>query len=221
MSRTALFAFALLSFQFAHSQARSYGLAYSENIKGGTTMFGNTLMHILKNDKSVDVTKMNGNSANGNSAYGNNDQNMQFVDVDGTSGNGSVTRNSSTSDLVLPAGTNNIKLARLYWGGAVKTSEYDLTKPENRTIKIRKGTTSTYSDVTALGLDRISFTTGFYEYQAYADITAFVKQNGAGTYSVGNVPLTVGPNYLRKPWRLGHRCSLRKSIAQLQQYSLI
>ena len=177
----------------SQAQIRSYSLVYSDNIKGGSTILGNSLMHIITNNK-VDTAKMNNNRANGNSAYGNDDQDMEYIDIDGNSGNGSVTRNSSSADLVLPAGTNTIKLARLYWGGRVRNLDFDLSADANKKIKIRKGTTEKYSDVTALGLDKtsISGTSGFTEYQSYADITAFVKNNGAGTYEIGNVPLSTG-----------------------------
>ena len=86
----------------------------------------------------MNIVKMNGNSSDGNSSYGNDGENMQYIDIDGSSGNGNVTRNSSSSDLNLPAGTNVIKLARLYWGGRIKNSEFDLTGDANKTIKIRK-----------------------------------------------------------------------------------
>ena len=182
----------LLAF-FSQAQTRDYSQVYSDNIKGGTTILGNTLMQIITNNK-VDTFKMNNNRDNGNSAYGNDQQDMEYIDIDGNSGNGSVTMNSSSADLVLPAGTNTIKLARLYWGGRVRDWDFDLSVKSNRTIKIRKGTTEKYSDVTALGLDKtpISNTWGYTEYQAYADITDFVKNNGAGTYEVGNVPLSTG-----------------------------
>lgn len=177
----------------SQAQTRGYSLVYSDNIKGGSTILGNTLMQIITNNK-VDTAKMNNNRANGTSAYGNDNQDMEYIDIDGNSGNGSVTMNSSSADLVLPAGTNTIKLARLYWGGRVRDWDFDLSTTKNRTIKIRKGTSSKYSDVTALGLDDtpITGTFGYTEYQAYADITAFVKTNGAGTYEVGNVPLSTG-----------------------------
>ncbi len=48
--------------------------------------------------------------------YGNDNENLQYVDIDGNTGDGSATRNSSSSDLSLPAGNNVIKLARLYLG---------------------------------------------------------------------------------------------------------
>ncbi|MEO6813577.1 MAG: T9SS type A sorting domain-containing protein [Ginsengibacter sp.] len=174
------------------SQQRNYSLIYSENLKGNSTMFGNTLMHILTTNGTVNDIKMNDNSANGNSTYGNDNENMQYVDVDGSTGNGAVTRNSSSADLILPSGTNTIKLARLYWGGRVTNTNFDLTKDVNKTIKIRKGTTNVYSDVTALGMDKSNIDASSTQYQAYADITGFITQNGGGTYTVGNVPLTVG-----------------------------
>ncbi len=188
------FVFTLILISFSsYSQTRSYSLVYSDNIKGGSTILGNTLMNIISNSK-VDTKKMNDNSSDGDSKYGNDNEDMEYVDIDGNSGNGSVTMNSSSADLVLPAGTNVIKLARLYWGGRIKNKDFDLSKTANRTIKIRKGTSATYSDVTALGVDKtdISGASGYTEYQAYADITALVKNNGAGTYEVGNVPLSTG-----------------------------
>ncbi len=193
ISRVSAICSALLLFAFiSHGQVRNYNLVYSDNIQGGTAMFGNTLMHIVNNG-TVNLTKMNGNSVNGNSVYGNDNENMQYIDIDGSTGNGSVTRNSSSSDLVLPAGTNVIKLARLYWGGRVQNSNFDLSVDSNKTIKIRKGTTGPYSNVTALGIDKVAPSTGYTQYQAYADITALVKNNGAGTYEVGNAPLSIGP----------------------------
>ena len=199
ISRTVLIAlaFTLTSF-LAQSQVRSYNLIYSENLKGNTTLFGNTLMNIVftsgSNRGKVDLTKMNGNSTNGNSSYGNNNSDMQFVDIDNGTLFGKVIKNSSSADLVLPAGVNTIKFARLYWGGNIKNSEYNLSSVANQTVKIRKGASGNYVSVVASSIDKLanSAVSGYTEYQAYADITAFIKQNGAGTYSVGSVPLSVG-----------------------------
>ena len=176
---------------FSNAQSRSYSTVYSDNIKGGSAIFGNTLLHIIDND-SVNTTKMNDNGADGNSIYGNNRENLQYADIDGNTGNGSVTRNSSSSDLILPAGTNTIKLARLYWGGFVVDSEFNMAAAANKKIKIRKGTSADYADVTAFGIDKEEVSTTSSQYQAYADVTELVKNNGAGTYEVGNVPLSAG-----------------------------
>lgn len=190
-SRVFYLSFILLFISASSHAQRSYSLIYSENLKGNTTMFGNTLLHIV-NNSAVNLNKMNDNSANGNSTYGNDQENMQYVDIDGNTGEGAVTRNSSSADLILPAGTNTIKLARLYWGGRINYWDFNLDSESNRTIKIRKGNVGAYFDVTALGIDESSISWFDTEYQAYADITTLVKQLGAGTYTVGNVPLSTG-----------------------------
>lgn len=189
---TGLLTFFFLLSLSSIAQMRDYGLVYSENIKGGTTMFGNTLLHAVNILGRPDLTKMNGNKQNGNSTYGNDTENMQYIDIDGNKGIGSATRNSSSADLILPAGTNNIKLARLYWGGRISNTDFDMSKAANRTIKIKKSSATNYSDVVAAGIDQTTIITGFTEYQAYADITNYVKAEGAGTYIVGNVPLSTG-----------------------------
>ncbi len=174
-----------------NAQVRNYNLVYSDNIKGGTAIFGNTLLQVINKD-TINTIKMNDNSVNGNSVYGNDNENMQNVDIDGNTGNGSETINSSAADLILPPGNNIIKLARLYWGGRIRNSDFDLTAYPNQTIKIRKDTLGPYSNVTALVIDKITIVSGYSQYQAYADITDLVKNNGAGTYEVGNAALNTG-----------------------------
>jgi uncharacterized repeat protein (TIGR01451 family) len=182
------------------AQVRSYGLIHSENIRGGATIFGNTLMNLVNSDGTANVIAMNDNAIDGNSSYSNGSSNgsaiMQYVDVDGTTGDGAGTKNSSSSDLVLPAGNNTIKTARLYWGGRAYTAAINMSLPANRTIKIRKGTSGPYIELLALQVDRIYQNTGTANevtfYQAYVDVTSFIQQNGPGTYTVGNAALTAG-----------------------------
>jgi uncharacterized repeat protein (TIGR01451 family) len=185
---------ALLLSTGANAQFRSYTKVFSDNIKGGSTIFGNTLTHIVNNGVA-DTAKMNNNRANGNSSYGNDNVNIQYVDVDGKNGAGAGTRNSSTANLVLPAGTNTIKLARLYWGARVKKSDFDITLDTFRRVKIRFGSNGNYTEYKAAQLDKNSTGTGnntVNQYQAYTDITAFVQANGTGDYTVGNVAASVG-----------------------------
>lgn len=194
--KTALFLFLLtVTASGATAQFRSYQKVYSDNIKGGSTIFGNTLTHIVNSGGNADTARMNNNRANGNSTYGNDNANIRYVDVDGNSGNGSGTRNSSTADLLLPAGTNTIKLARLYWGARVKKGDFDIAQSANQKIKIRFGTSGTYTEFAAAQLDKNTTGTGnnaISQYQAYTDITSFIQTNGTGTYSVGNVAASVG-----------------------------
>ena len=177
----------------SNAQFRSYNKVYSDNLKGGTVLFGNTLMHIVSNGVA-DTTKMNNNRADGNSSYGNDNSNIQYVDIDGTTGIGAGTRNSSSADLILPAGTNTIKLARLYWGGRVRRNEFNLAQDSAKKIKIRFGAGS-YTEYLAAQVDKNttgSGTSTVNQYQAYVDITNLVKTKGAGTYTVGNAALSVG-----------------------------
>jgi uncharacterized repeat protein (TIGR01451 family) len=176
------------------AQFRTYSKVYSDNIQGGTTIFGNTLTHIVASGVA-DTTKMNNNRANGNSSYGNDNSNIQYVDIDGNSGNGSGTKNSSSADLSLPAGTSTIKLARLYWGARVRKSEFDLSLDTFRRVKLRYGNSGAYTEYRAAQLDKNATGTGtstVNQYQAYVDITAFVQAKGTGTYTVGNVAASIG-----------------------------
>lgn len=194
-----LFLFTCVLSSVSIAQFRKLGFVYSENMKGGAVMFGNTLMYYANPDLSVNVTAMNGNSANGNSVYDNGNYgatNMQYVDVDGSTGEGAGTRNSSSADLILPAGTNTIRFARLYWGGRALGSEFNLMDIANQTIKIRKGNSGAYLEYAAAQIDRSIFAAGtvdeYSRYQAFADITDLVKQEGAGTYMVGNGAFSTG-----------------------------
>lgn len=163
-------------------------------------MFGNTMMHIVDNN-AVNLTKMNetGNAANGVgglgfSQYGNDNSNMTFIDIDGTTGVGAGTINSSSADLVLPAGTNTIRFARLYWGGRINNTVTTAAPDTLRKIKIRKGTSGAYTSAitAATNVDQFAISTTAKVYQAYVDITQFVNTLGAGTYTVADIPATAG-----------------------------
>ena len=77
----------------AQTSVRPYTQVYSENLKGGSVIFGNTMMNIVDNN-AINTTKMNesGNANNGQGGlgftqYGNDNQNMQFADIDATPAN--------------------------------------------------------------------------------------------------------------------------------------
>ena len=181
------------------AQLRNISFVFSENLKGATSLFGNTLLNRVNGDGTPNLTAMNGNSVNGYSIYDNGDfgtANMQYIDIDGNTGDGAGTRNSSSSDLILPSGTNTIKLARLYWGGRAATAQFDMTQAVNQTIKIRKGTSGAYQEYAAAEVNKlvnnIGLGTEYSQYQAYTDITELVKVQGGGTYTVGNGAFSTG-----------------------------
>jgi uncharacterized repeat protein (TIGR01451 family) len=180
----------------AQNSIRAFNQVYSENIKGGTTMFGNTILHIVDNNV-VNLTKMNQTSSATNgvggigfSQYGNDGSNMQQIDID----NNSSTVNSSSADLVLPSGSNTIRFARLYWGGKIDNSVITSHPDTLRKIKIRKGTTGNYFSATtpSINVDQFAISSTEKSYQSFIDITSYVNANGSGTYTVADLPVTPG-----------------------------
>jgi len=182
----------------AQSPITSYTQVYSANLKGGTAVLGNTSMNIINNGTGLVRTNRmndisdpnNGVGGVGYTQYGNDNDNMQFADIDGIA----ATGNSTSADLILPAGTNTIKFARLYWGGRILNSAIANVPDTLRKVKIRKGN-NTYSNVlaAATSVDQFAIAgTSETVYQAYSDITAFVQSSGAGTFTVADVPATAG-----------------------------
>lgn len=182
----------------AQSPITSYTQVYSANLKGGTAVLGNTSMHIINSfNGTVRTNRMNeisdpsnGQGGIGYTQYGNDNDNMQFADIDGVA----ATGNSTSADLILPSGTNTIKFARLYWGGRILNSAITSVPDTLRKVKIRKGNNA-YSNVlaAATSVDQFAIAgTSETVYQAYSDITAFVQSNGAGTFTVADVPATAG-----------------------------
>lgn len=176
----------LLSATTTHSQEiRSYSVIYSDNLKGGHTIIGNTILHNSTTAMNEFISSPFG--TNGvTSSYGNDNATMSFVDIDGQ-----TSFNSSSADLVLPAGANTVKFARLYWGGRIDND--DSHYATRRTVRIKKAG-GTYQSVTAptANLDEYNISGDHYTYQAYYDVTTFINTNGAGTYTVADISVTTG-----------------------------
>jgi uncharacterized repeat protein (TIGR01451 family) len=102
--------------------------------------------------------------------------------------------NSSAADLVLPAGTNTIKFARLYWGGRINNSVVTGAPDTLRKVKIRKGNSGAYiaAFAAADNVDQFAINGSEVTYQSYVDVTSFIQQYGAGSYTVADVPSTPG-----------------------------
>ncbi len=180
------------------------GPLYSDNLHGGHTIFGNTLTAIYSSGSGstgvVNTTAMNDFSTSGTgnytnsrtSAFTNNSSNIQFVDVDGNIDN--TTCNSSSADLIMPSGSNTIKFARLYWGGRIDGGTGGSGNINLRKVKIRKGTSGAYTTYTApvSQIDKSLISSPDSAYQSYIDITTFINNNGAGTYTVADVFAATG-----------------------------
>jgi uncharacterized repeat protein (TIGR01451 family) len=104
------------------------------------------------------------------------------------------TFNSSSADLVMPAGTNTIKFARLYWGGRINSGMGVNNNNDLRTIKIRKGTSGAYTTFTTAStlIDKTVVSGTDSAYQSYLDVTSFLSSNGAGTYTIADIVTATG-----------------------------
>ena len=105
-----------------------------------------------------------------------------------------TTFNSSSADLIMPSGTNTVKFARLYWGGRIDGGTGGSGNINLRTVKIRKGTSGSYTNITAplSQVDKGLITGSDSAYQSYIDVTAFVNSNGSGTYTVADITVATG-----------------------------
>jgi uncharacterized repeat protein (TIGR01451 family) len=103
------------------------------------------------------------------------------------------TTNSSSADFTLPAGTNTIKFARLYWGGRINTSVITASPDTLTKIKIRKGTDPYVSYTTSsANVDQYDITGSDRVYQSYVDIKTLLNTSGTTTYTVADLPVTTG-----------------------------
>jgi uncharacterized repeat protein (TIGR01451 family) len=102
--------------------------------------------------------------------------------------------NATSADLILPSGTNTIKFARLYWGGRIDNTVVTGAPDTLRKVKIRKGTSGTYTAALAAtsSVDQYAISGSDIIYQSYVDIKSFIQSNGAGTYTLADIPCTAG-----------------------------
>ncbi|TDQ76046.1 hypothetical protein [Sphingobacterium yanglingense] len=154
------------------------------NLQGDFLMLGNTSLTL----SSYIVNRDNSNNS------------MIYVDVDGDNS----TVNSSTAALVLPGGEcTEVIYAGLYWSGRAHnggSSNDEFTVKKNninyalnkRKVKLKQGNNA-YVDVLANANDiYYPSNTDGNMYSAYADVTDYVRQNGAGNYTVANLALIEG-----------------------------
>lgn len=180
---------------------RPYTIIYSDNLHGGHTITGNTLSAIYSSGSgstgTINTTAMNDFSTSGTgnytygrtSAYGNDNSNIQLVDIDGNA----QTANSSAATLTLPAGTNTIKFARIYWGARINSGDGAGNNISLRTVKIKYGSEA-YQTLTAApgSIDKTLVNGSDSSYQAYADITAYVNSRGSGLYYLADITAGTG-----------------------------
>ena len=162
-------------------------IAYNTLSSGGAYTTGATLSipaSYFTAGNNIIAVEIHQNAANSNDCY---------FDMSLT-GISAATTNSSSANLILPAGTNTIKFARLYWGGRINKSIVTASPDTLRKVKIRKGTSGSYSTALApaSNVDLFSLSTTETVYQTYVDVTAFLQSNGSGTYTIADLPASPG-----------------------------
>jgi uncharacterized repeat protein (TIGR01451 family) len=204
LSSLATVAITLFTVSVLNAQViRPYTNIFSDNIRGGHNIIGNTITAIYSSGSGstgiVNTAEMNDFSTSGTgnytfgrtSAYGNDNSNVHFVDVDGNS----ATTSSSSANLSLPAGTNTIKFARLYWGGRINGGTGGANNINLRTAMIKFDAEGYQTIVAAPGAIDKSFITGSGSdsvYQVYFDVTAYVNARENGTYTMADITAATG-----------------------------
>ena len=172
------------------------------NVKGDFTMIGNTNLTLLPPLYT-------------NTANNNND--MQYVDIDGTAVPGNNTFNSSsafldfsTENSAIPE-CSNIIYAGLYWTGRARSGTDDNADGDNnpntfqvtkngitkffdkQKVSIKGPSSASYIPLTANASD-IYYPDGIdgNMYSAYTEITDYVIQNGIGDYFVADIATVEG-----------------------------
>jgi len=159
-------------------------------VQGDFTMIGNANLRL----PTTYVNSCTDRSQNG---Y----QSMTYIDIDG---DGS-TVNSSSSELVLPAGST-IVYAGLYWTGRGQNSGRGsalINGLDKSVIKLKHASAGSYTTINAIDnnfTENIYYPpegtsggyTDGYMYSAYADVTAYVKEKGAGNYFAADIACAEG-----------------------------
>lgn len=149
-------------------------------LQGDFTMIGNTNLTLANYDSSTN----NSNNA------------MVFVDVD----NDNSTVNSSSADLTFPnPACTEIIYAGLYWSGRSETqgnASMSINGRNKNQIKFKKDgsgyTTITANTISSNPEIRYPGTSNGYMFAAYADVTDYIINHGAGTYFAADLALVTG-----------------------------
>ncbi|WP_371580189.1 DUF3344 domain-containing protein [Streptomyces sp. NBC_01314] len=128
--------------------------------------------------RSCPATRGGGTGVNG-------DFDMTYVDVDKDPN----TYNSSRAEVRVPEGSR-VSYARLYWGGNLRVGEQKPPKDNGRVLIAEQG--GEYKEVLADTVVGHRVAHGADAFQASADVTKLVRENGPGLYTVAQVNVAMG-----------------------------
>ncbi|GAB2458097.1 DUF3344 domain-containing protein [Streptomyces incanus] len=115
----------------------------------------------------------------------NGDFDMFYVDVDRDPN----TYNSSRAEVRLPSGSR-VTYARLYWGGNLRVGEQKPAEDNGRVLIAEPG--GSYKELIADTVVGHDVADGADAFQASADVTGLVRDNGPGPYTVAQVNVASG-----------------------------
>ena len=150
-----------------------FTVRYTTDAPGDITFAANTLMTAGSGTATQIADAQNGIGTKVN----NNDFTMAYVDVD----TDATTWNSSTSALVMPAGSQ-VLFAGLYWGARTNSTFATGKTSEQALVKFKAPGDAAYRDLTGTVIG-----TSSNSYQSFFDVTSIVQGAGAGSYTTANV----------------------------------
>ena len=151
-----------------------FTVRFTANDTGDITFAANTLMTAGPPATPTQIA----NVQNGiGTKLNNNDFTMTYVDIDGDAS----TFNSSTSQLLMPSGSE-VLFAGLYWGGRTNSTFPTGLTSQRDAVKFKAPGDSGYRDLTGKTVG-----TSSSSYQSFYDVTAIVEAAGDGAYTVANV----------------------------------
>lgn len=166
-----------------------FTVRFTTNDTGDITFAANTLMTAgppATLQQIADVQNGVGTKLN------NNDFTMTYVDIDSDA----TTFNSSSSDLVMPAGSE-VLFAGLYWGARTNSSFPTGLTSQRDTVKFKAPGDTAYRNLTGT-----TIRTTDSSYQSFADVTSIVNAAEAGTYTTANVQSITNASDYYAGWSL-------------------
>jgi len=165
---------------WASSVIRQFTPRYSTTQRGEVLVIGNSSMTCPDSQTNCPAARNRVGTILNNNSY-----TMEYVNPDNVS---TIPANSSTADLVLPAG-GEVLFAGLYWGAATSAGARGVAAPQPVRRNIVQFATpgSSYVSITASRVDNNAS-----DFSAFADVTSQVRAAGAGTYKVSGIQAGTG-----------------------------
>ncbi|MEO3751661.1 DUF3344 domain-containing protein [Streptomyces sp. B6B3] len=155
---------------------------YREVLHGGITSTANSVItcgEAVTADATPCAETQRGSDGRGG------EYDMTYIDVDSDPN----TYNSSRAELTLPPGAE-VAHARLYWGANIRVGEQKPPEDNGRVLIAEPN--GAYKELLADSVIGHHDAGAYESFSASADVTALVRQAGAGSYTVGQINVARG-----------------------------